>query len=196
MKVKPQKKFGHYQPDHVVQKIILNIKDDEYKDIALLMYSTGARAREIITLKEENIDFDYKDKIIRLRLIGKGQKQRFTYTNSKLKNILEKYCSGKAGYLFIHNSDDNQELEKLINNKRTYLYNRLFESSDNLGFGHFGTHDFRRNVAQKIRRNTNDIFLVKKILGHVNINTTMRYFDQFDPEIENSIIKHQKELSD
>ena len=58
VKLKPRKKLGIYLPkDHII-KIIKNITREEFLDIAWLQYATAARAREIITLKEENIDLN------------------------------------------------------------------------------------------------------------------------------------------
>jgi len=195
VKLRPRKKFGKYLKESLIRKIIINIRKDKFQDIAMLQYATGARAREIITLREENIDFDFSEEVIRIRLEGKGGRERVTFLSQKLKGYLEKYLQGKGGYLFLPasmNLASEEELETAINTQRTYFYNQLRESAHSLGLEGFGTHDFRRNVAEIVRKKHKDPFLVKKILGHANINTTLRYFSDSPEDVEQAITSHQK----
>jgi len=196
VKMGPRKKFGKYLKESLIRKIILNIKKEKYKDIALLQYATGARAREIITLKEENIDLLFSPDVIRIRLEGKGGKERVTFLSQKLRIYVEKYLKGQGGFLFLPaelNNADDQELETTINTQRTYFYNSLKVSAQSLGLDSFGTHDFRRNVAELIRKKHKDPFLVKKVLGHASINTTLRYFSDSPEDVEAAITTHQEE---
>jgi len=194
---KPRKKLGVYLSKDLIKQIILNIKKKEYYAMAMLQYATGARAREIITLKEENIDLSYNNDIIRLRFEGKGGKERISFISGEFRNHIKKYIKGEAGYIFMgkHVSLLNEEdLEITINNERTYYYKALHESALSLGLTGFGTHDFRRNVAEGLRRRKADLRTIQKILGHASINTTARYFDDNPEDIKDLIVEHQKHI--
>lgn len=194
VKVPPRKRMGKHYPERMVRKIILNIRKELLRDQALLQYKTGARAREIITLREENIDFDFSPDILKARLIGKGGKERPTFLSKDCAEILQKYCKGTARYLFLHEgcAVDPEQLERAVNTNRSYLYEALKVSAHELGLSGFGTHDFRRNVAERIRKLTKDPYVAKKILGHSKIETTLRYFDESPEDVQEAIINMQK----
>ena len=194
-KRRPRKKQGIYLPKNLIKKIILNIKNDIYSDMAMLQYTTAARAREIITLKEENIDMN--GDVIRIRFEGKGGKERVSFISGEFKNIINKYTRGRGGYIFFGDhieSLSKEDLEIVINNERTYYYNALKESALSLGLKGFGTHDFRRNVAESLRRNKADLRTIQKVLGHTSINTTAMYFDDNPEDVKDLIVQHQANI--
>jgi len=191
----PRKKMGVYLQEGMIKTIIGNMRDEKYRDIALLQFATGKRAREIITMKEEKIDFDYDENVIKVIVEKKGGREDVAFLSKEYTVILKKYIIGKAGYLFIPRNlvlEDSSEKEKKFNNYRTYYYKVLHKAAIEAGVEKFGTHDFRRNVAEIIKKNTKDIRLVQKLLGHASITTTMRYFQDHDEDVQDAIIKHQK----
>ena len=54
-----------------------------------------------------------------------------------------------------------------------------------------GTHDLRRSFAELIRVETGDIYRVQRALGHTNINTTIRYFENKESEVADTMLKFQ-----
>lgn len=194
---KPRKKLGVYLSKDLIKKIILNINDKRYYAMAMLQYATGARAREIITLKEENIDLNYNHDIIRLRFEGKGGKERISFISGEFKDLLKKYLKGHAGFIFLPDHVkllSEEDLETIINNERTYYHTELRQSALSIGLDGFGTHDFRRNVAEGLRRRKADLRTIQKILGHASINTTARYFDDNPEDIKDMIVDHQRHI--
>lgn len=195
VKIRPRKRMGKYYPERIIRKIILNMKKDIHRDQAMLQHATGARAREIITLREENVDFDYDVAAVRIRLIGKGGKDRVTFLAKEFAYILQKYCKNQPGYIFLSKDLDNdqEQLERTINTSRSYLYQSLRNSALSLGLKGFGTHDFRRNVAERIRKINKDPYVVKKALGHAKIETTLRYFDESPEDVQDAILSMQRQ---
>ncbi len=195
VKLKPRKKMGKYHPDRLLRQLIQNIEKDKYRDIAALQYATGARAREIITLKAENIDFEYATDAIRVRLERKGGKEGITFLSMDFKPILEKYLQDGKAYLFMDKAAqyaDDDRMDIMINTQRSYYYTALNRSAASMGLKGFGTHDFRRNVADQLRRKHKDLFLVKKVLGHSRMETTLKYFSETEEDVQDAIIGHQK----
>lgn len=200
VKTPPRKKMGKYLPKNMILKIIHNIRGDKFQDIAMLQFATGARAREIITLKEENIDFDDigGDNVIRLRLEGKGGKERMTYIEMKYEALLQKYMAGSKGYIFLEDPArfaDEAMLQRMIDTQRSYLYNRLKDSAQELGIERFGTHDFRRNVASILEKTGFRYRTIQRVLGHSDLKTTMRYFNESPEDIKEATITHQQDVS-
>lgn len=190
-----RKKLGKYVPGHLIRKIIKSVPKAKYRDVAVLQYATGARAKEILTLRSEDIDFGYHLDVIRVRLIGKRDTERVTFLSSKYEFTLKKYTESDDPYLFFSKSESLQDptsFQKLIERERTYYYRDLQKALKKLGISGFGTHDFRRNVADRILRSTGNIHTAQKVLGHKSINTTLIYVNDNSPDIKDAVLEHQR----
>lgn len=192
VKIGAKKRMGKYVSEAKIKEIIENIKNETHKDIAIIQYGTGARAREIITLSWDNID--YEPNRIRIRLIGKGNKQRFTYLNKELDVVLKRHV-GVGEYLFLPSqfASYNQALfEKKVQTQRSYYYKSISQAAQLSGLDRFGTHDFRRNVAEMLRKKISDPYIVQRVLGHADIRTTMLYYQESPEEVAEAIMSHQR----
>lgn len=192
VRVRPRKKFGKFIESDKIKQIIEKISDKKYRDIATLMFVTGTRAKEIISLERENVDLDYKPHLIRIKIIGKGDKEGVTFVKQDLRQLLESYSTPTNKYLFL--KDFAQFIEKeadfirVVNNERTNLYRKLREAASSLGISKFGTHDFRRNWANRMRKRGKSLHTIQKGLRHGDPSTTIRYFDEAPEEIEKLIL--------
>lgn len=193
VKMRPRKRFGKYLERKKIQEIIEGIEDSQHKDIALIQYATAARAREIITLQEENIDLGYSLDTMRIRLEAKGGKERITFlAKIPFAKIIKKYTGSKTPYLFINaDPQDPEDIERVVKNERTYYYNSLNSSAASQGIKGFGTHDFRRNAANTLMKKTKDLRLLQKVLGHASITTTVRYFEDSPEDVQEIMLDHQ-----
>lgn len=194
-KPKPRKKGGHYLPDKLIKDIIQAIETEKYRDIAALQYGTGARAIGILTLKEEKIDFDFSPEVIRFKVREKGEKENVKFVvRENYEELLNKYCRGKGGYLFLPEHlalADEEDIEKAVRNEYTYYYQAMNEAAKKFSV-EFSTHDLRRNFAEQLKKNKVHPDTARKALGHSRITTTMLYYDESDEDIEGSMIEHQK----
>jgi len=195
IKVRGREKLGTYLPKDKIKQIIFNIKHHKYRDIAYLQYLTGARAFEIISLKSKNIIINDEEKYIRIMIVGKGSKTRITFLDYKYKNLLLQYMGDEYLFFWVmgYTKKENQvEAMHIIHNMRNELYKFLNRSGEEFGVRTLGTHDLRRNFAEEIRKKTKDIYVVKKLLGHSCIETTLRYFNDNPENIKDIITKHQE----
>ena len=208
IKAKPRKKMGNYIDDSLVRYLIQNIKDKKFQDVATIHYATGARAREILGIKVGDIDFNYSIDTIRLKLRGKGGFEGITFLAKKYEQQLKKYIDKikklkEEGnihknidecYLYINPETNNERFEIEINNNRTYYNNYLNKAAMSLNdekIKKFTTHDFRRNVAEELKKNKEDIRTIKEVLRHKSISTTMIYFNDNPEEVKDAILRHQ-----
>lgn len=196
VKTQPRKSHGTYLPDHIMRSIIKGIRHEMYRDIATLQYSVGARAHEIISIREENINqIEANGKpIISIWIQGKGKKERQVFLSISIKPMLQKYLRGKTGFIFINvtNPEDEFEVNRIINNHRTYYYNELMKSAKEHGVDKLGTHDHRRNVADIMLQNGANIKTIKDALGHRNISTTEAYLKNNQENVRDAMLGHQE----
>ena len=140
------------------------------RDLAILdlLYSTGIRVGELVNLNIADVNFVDRECIV----FGKGDKERKVYFDARTKLHLRKYISERC--------DSNPALFVTLD----YPYSRLRISGveiriRNLGksleLGRIHPHKFRRTMATRAIDKGMPIEQVQKILGHSQIDTTMRY---------------------
>ena len=140
------------------------------RDLAIieLLLSTGIRVGEIVNLDIDDVDFNERECIV----FGKGEAERVVYFDARCKLHLQEYLSKR--------SDDNSALFVSLYKP----YNRLgingVESMlSNLGkrcnIKNLHPHKFRRTFATNAINKGMPIEQVQKLLGHLQIDTTMQY---------------------
>lgn len=145
---------------------------NEKRDYAILMLflNCGIRRSELVGL---NISDVYED---RVRVVGKGNKERFVYFGLACRKAIDAYLPER--------------------NKKTLSDNRaLFGSRDNnrisvsavhrmikkylliagLDADHFSAHKLRHTAATMMLSGGVDVKTLQEVLGHENLNTTQIY---------------------
>jgi integrase len=67
------------------------------------------------------------------------------------------------------------------------LKSRWRRTREDSGVKGFGFHDFRHDFGTKLLRESKNLKLVQKALGHANIKTTLRYAHVLDDEVADAI---------
>ena len=137
-----------------------------------ILYSTGIRVSELVNLKIRDIDF-YNKKI---RVLGKGNKERIVLFGNRCENLLERYIKEsravlnkkKVEYLFLNNLGQNISVRSIEN-----IIDKI-EKEACLKFS-ISPHVFRHTFATHLLDNGADLNSVKELLGHENLNTTAIY---------------------
>lgn len=146
----------------------------ETRDKALfeMLYSSGCRVSELISIKISDFSGDYSNVIVK----GKGSKDRKVFFASDAQNALKLYLDDRKKHfpkleenvLFL-----NQKGSPLTTQGVWYILNRY---SGQEGTGrHISPHTFRHTFATALLTNGADIRLVQEMLGHSSISTTQRY---------------------
>lgn len=127
------------------------------QDLVLLLYGTGLRISELLSLGEEDVDFN--EGVLRVR--GKGGKVRVVPLHPKLYPVLERRMGG-GGKLFD------------INRYKAYrLIKGFFEKAAGLLGVH--PHVLRHTFATHMLNSGADLKTVQEILGHASLGTTQIY---------------------
>ncbi len=125
---------------------------------------TGARKEEILSLKWNNIDF--KKDTIELLHTKSGKKRLIPLAKSLKKLLLKLKMHNNTEYVFINPTTG----KRYIDIKKSF--NNAVKKS---GIKKFRFHDLRHTFATRLIEKGVDIVVVKELLGHSSINTTMIY---------------------
>lgn len=157
------------------------------KHLALveLLISTGCRASEASNIQLGDIDGD------RIKILGKGNKERWVYINARAKIALENYLKvrkSNSPYLFIgENIVTHEQTEKFGPETVNGIVKQIAKRA---GVENAHAHKFRRTAATLALRRGMPIELVSKMLGHEQIGTTQIYLELTDEDLANAHRKY------
>ena len=144
------------------------------RDLLLLemLYATGVRVGELISIKVKDIDLGRRNIII----LGKGNKERFVtygeYCEEALKNYLKdgylKLNVNQSEYLFI-----NQKGGNLTERGVRYILDQLIQKTSI--HKKISPHMIRHSFATHLLNQGCDLLTVQKLLGHESIKATQIY---------------------
>lgn len=174
-------KIGKYLPDVLsIDEVdrLLDIKpknnfEFRNKCILELLYSTGLRISELVSLKFENINLD--DSLI--KVMGKGSKERIVPLNDITTDYLKEYIEKirpemlkkvQTDYIFLNNHGKvltRQAVFKMI--KKRALEANIKKN--------ISPHTLRHSFATHMLSNGADIRFIQELLGHSDIATTEIY---------------------
>lgn len=174
----PQRLPGGVLPHAKIKKLIRKTDTSNpigYRDRTIfeLMYSSGIRAGELVALKVDNIDFENAT----VRVFGKGRKERLVPLGKTAFRTLETYVKAVRPFLLTQGRID----ALFLNTKGAALhYRRLLEMvhkrSRDAGIKNNVTpHTFRRSCTTELVRGGANLYHVKDILGHVDLQTLKHY---------------------
>lgn len=150
------------------------------------LLSTGIRVGELVRLNIDDIDFSERECVV----YGKGHKERKAYFDAKTKIHLLNYIESRT--------DNNSALFVSLNKPHNRLTEsgvelRLREMGKRLGIEKVYPHKFRRTMATRAIEKGMPIEQVQKMLGHEQIDTTLRYYAMVNQN--NVKLSHRKYIS-
>ena len=152
-----------------IKSLIDSIKNIKHRTIVILLYSTGIRLSEIAALRITDID----SKAMRIKVVqGKGAKDRFTILSEQVLQELRAYyiIYRPKEYLFNGYKPGKPLSTRMIEHGVQNALIRL-----GLQRKHYSVHTIRHSFATHLVDNGTDLHTVKELLGHSNLQTTMRY---------------------
>ncbi len=151
------------------------------KAILELMYSSGLRVSEVVTLQINDIDVDAGI----LTCTGKGSKTRRVPVGSSAVEWLK-------SYLALRRKKENIEVQNLfvtpssapLNRQGIFLF--IKEYAKKFGLADVSPHTIRHSFATHLVQNRADIRSVQQMLGHADISTTQIYTHMTDAHLRKS----------
>lgn len=154
---------------------------NQKRDYAILMLflNCGIRRSELVGL---NLTDVYED---RIRVVGKGNKERFVYFGSACRKAIDAYLPERHKKVLT----DNKALFGSRDNNRISVtaVHRLVKKAllqAGLDSTQFSAHKLRHTAATMMLSGGVDVKTVQEVLGHENLNTTQIY-----THIENTELK-------
>lgn len=145
---------------------------NEKRDYAILMIflNCGIRRSELVGL---NLTDVYDD---RIRVVGKGNKERFVYFGSACKKAIDAYLVERNKKQLSDNralfgSRDNNRISVSAVHRMVKKYLLLA----GLDPDNFSAHKLRHTAATMMLSGGVDVKTVQEVLGHENLNTTQIY---------------------
>jgi site-specific recombinase XerD len=167
-KIKTEKTIKEAITDEGLERLRNACENQRDRAILEMLVSTGTRVSELVGLDKADINFSERECIV----FGKGSKERTVYLDARAKIHLQLYLENRT--------DDNPA-----------LFVELFRPYDRLGIAgmelcmrglgkkagltKIHPHKFRRTMATVAIDKGMPIEQVQKLLGHEQIDTTLRY---------------------
>jgi len=179
IKIKPK----HVRPKDILTlnevELIVNSLEREEKLMAKFMLNTMCRCHEMLKLKGKDVNPKQGTVIFET----KGGKYRKYPLSGRFRDELLEYVIEKKGilpndYIFWNETKLGFPSQASTRTKVVEYWKVLNQNSTKLIGKKIGTHDFRRFSSVLIYRNTKDLRLVQRLLGHGSIATTERYISQ------------------
>ena len=153
-----------------------------------IMYSCGLRVSELTEMKISNIFFDES----LIKILGKGNKERFIPLSSIAKKLLYNYIKYNRKKL----SCDKQSVDIVfLNNRgrkltRVMVYNIINDAALEAKINKkISPHTLRHSFATHLIENGADIISIQKMMGHENVVTTEKYLHVNKKHLVETIIK-------
>ena len=160
---------------------------NEKRDYAILMLflNCGIRRSELVGL---NLTDVYED---RIRVVGKGNKERFVYFGTSCRKAIDAYLLERSQRVLT----DNRALFGSRDGNRISVtaVHRLVKKAllqAGLDATQFSAHKLRHTAATMMLSGGVDVKTVQEVLGHENLNTTQIY-----THIENTELKVASEAN-
>ena len=136
----------------------------------MLFLNCGIRRSELVNL---NLSDVYED---RIRVIGKGNKERFVYFGSACRKAIDAYLPERSKKVLTDNralfgSRDNNRIS--VSAVHRLVKKALLQAG--LDSTQYSAHKLRHTAATMMLSGGVDVKTVQEVLGHENLNTTQIY---------------------
>jgi integrase/recombinase XerD len=145
--------------------------------IMMLMIETGARVSEVESLQTTDANFSEG----KLKVMGKGRKERYVPFQATLAKELKRYMNmrGLLGHGSLFVNIDNTPLKKRTIQENIQTYG-LVARLDGV---RCSPHTFRHTFAKLYIMNGGDAFSLQQMLGHTTVEMVQTYVSLFGADI-------------
>ncbi len=168
---------GSVLPHAKVKKLLAKVStntSEGYRNRAMLelLYSSGIRANELLSLDVEDVNFRHETALVR----GKGRKERMVPIGKTALRFLESYIVAVRPYL-LRNRSEKALFPGKDGGRLSYAAFRraMVVITENAGFDDVTAHTFRRSCTTELIRSGANMYHVKELLGHESLDTLKHY---------------------
>lgn len=152
-----------------IRKLIDATDNEKHKLLIKMLYSSGLRVSECVSLRIDDLNLDDRFGTVRA---GKGKKDRNMILSGSLAADLKDYLektgkNSQNGYIFDVKGSalSVRQAQKIVTGtaKKAGIRKRVF------------CHALRSSFATHLLESGTDIRVIQELLGHANLATTQRY---------------------
>lgn len=148
--------------------------------ICTLLLGTGIRISECVGLDLEDVDLEER----KIKITRKGGKEDFIYLGTEVTEAMSDYViqrnqihpiKGHEHALFLSTQRRRisvQAVENMVTGNAKHVTT----------LKHITPHKLRSSFGTNLYRETGDIYLVAKVLGHNDVNTTRKHYAAMDED--------------
>lgn len=182
--IKVEKRLKKIMTDEQLEILKINCKNIKEKLLVEFAVSTGCRISEIANANIDNINWNEKS----ISIIGKGNKERIVYFNTKTKLLLEKYLKDRKEFdehkaLFL---SDKFPYQRIKSRALQLILSNIKTEANLQDYEYITMHGFRRKFATNNISHGMKLEYIQKILGHSNPETTLIYARISDKNIKSA----------
>lgn len=146
-------------------KSALSTANHDLHDFIILLTMTGCRPIELLTLEWSNVHLDKKQFIVRNRY-SKNKRTMYKYLNNTAHELLLDRATDKQGRFVFTNRTTNDRYKS---------FGKGFQLCKNRAGIDCTMYDLRHTYASWLIQKGVGIYTIKDLLGHGDIDSTMRY---------------------
>jgi site-specific recombinase XerD len=146
-----------------------------------VMLDTGLRAGEVVALEPDHLDMMTQKLVVRE---GKGAKDRILWINVNLRDLIGDWLERRPESPWLFPTRHGTKVQT------RYLRSMVSRYAKKAGIAEVekvSPHTLRHTFATDLYRETSNIRLVQKALGHANLATTMIYTHIVDEALESAM---------
>lgn len=167
---KPRKYLKEKDIEEILIKLPLIFPNyKKVQCILTLLFFTGMRPNELLTLRRENVNMD-ESKIVLVNT--KTHKSRTVFLTPELKQLISN--------IFQKETEKNNAFN-ISESTIGYYFQRISECLNINVYGYLARHTFSHMFLKK---SGNNLIALSKILGHRNLSTTQIYSDVDENELQ------------
>ena len=137
-----------------------------------MLYSTGIRAAELVSLREADVDLDARE----LKVLGKRNKERMIPFGDELAELIVRYRGARSSSIpCLCDAFFVRPNGLPIYYKSVYRIVRSTLELNGVHATRLSPHTLRHSFATDMLNNGSDLRAVQELLGHSSLNTTQRY---------------------
>lgn len=147
-----------------------------------VMIDAGLRVSEVVSLKPEHLNVEDGELIVRE---GKGAKDRKVWINDELMNGIQEWIEDRrpeSDYVF-----PTRDGGKIDTSYMRRMVKRIAEKAGVSEADKVSPHTLRHTFATDFYRETKDLRMLQKLLGHENISTTEIYTHIVDEDAKEAM---------
>lgn len=154
-----------------------------HRDLCMsrLMLEAGLRCGEVVAVRPHHLDMQTCKLTVRE---GKGAKDRVLWIRNDLRDLIARWKTRRPESEFLFPTSSG----KAVSTRQVRsMVKRRARKADVAEWERVSPHTLRHTFATNLYRETKDLRLVQKALGHASIRTTQLYTHLVDHDLEEAL---------